>query len=322
MRPQGSGSIVLTASVVRAHRVVARRAVLRHQGGGDPARQGRGGRVRPRRHPGELRVPGHVPLGDPRRACPPEALDAIAARHPLGLGAADDLVGAYSYLASDASRWTTGSAHGRRRRLLGPLIAGRPGSARAPGRAPRRAPAAAGPPPGTAPGSRPTRRAASTTPRRRRPPRPPARAWTRCCPRSGSPRAHPPPIRSAPVAPPRCRRSSRWGWPHRDPGRRPAACRSAPPTRRRRLRRPRRPRRRARRPRPRTTGRRRPRVSPRRPPYGLDHHHADGEERQRRARSRPRSTRGCRARSGWPAAGRTAPGSTAPGWRTRRRTPG
>ena len=31
-------------------------------------------------------------------------------RHPLGLGSAADLVGAYSYLASDASRWTTGSA--------------------------------------------------------------------------------------------------------------------------------------------------------------------------------------------------------------------
>lgn len=41
---------------------------------------------------------------------PPEALDAIASRHPLGLGSADDLVGAYSYLASDASRWTTGAA--------------------------------------------------------------------------------------------------------------------------------------------------------------------------------------------------------------------
>jgi meso-butanediol dehydrogenase / (S,S)-butanediol dehydrogenase / diacetyl reductase len=41
---------------------------------------------------------------------PPDALDAIAARHPLGLGSAIDLVGAYSYLASDASRWTTGSA--------------------------------------------------------------------------------------------------------------------------------------------------------------------------------------------------------------------
>jgi meso-butanediol dehydrogenase/(S,S)-butanediol dehydrogenase/diacetyl reductase len=41
---------------------------------------------------------------------PAEAVDAIAAKHPLGLGRADDLVGAYSYLASDASRWTTGSA--------------------------------------------------------------------------------------------------------------------------------------------------------------------------------------------------------------------
>jgi 3-oxoacyl-[acyl-carrier protein] reductase len=41
---------------------------------------------------------------------PPEALDAIEARHPLGLGVAGDLVGAYSYLASSDSRWTTGSA--------------------------------------------------------------------------------------------------------------------------------------------------------------------------------------------------------------------
>ena len=41
---------------------------------------------------------------------PPEALDPIAARHPLGLGAAADLVGAYSYLAGADSRWTTGSA--------------------------------------------------------------------------------------------------------------------------------------------------------------------------------------------------------------------
>jgi 3-oxoacyl-[acyl-carrier protein] reductase len=41
---------------------------------------------------------------------PQQALDAIASRHPLGLGEATDLVGAYSYLASDAARWTTGSA--------------------------------------------------------------------------------------------------------------------------------------------------------------------------------------------------------------------
>jgi meso-butanediol dehydrogenase / (S,S)-butanediol dehydrogenase / diacetyl reductase len=41
---------------------------------------------------------------------PAEAVTAIGAKHPLGLGAATDLVGAYSYLASDAARWTTGSA--------------------------------------------------------------------------------------------------------------------------------------------------------------------------------------------------------------------
>jgi len=41
---------------------------------------------------------------------PQEAIDAIASRHPLGLGSATDLVGASAYLAGDASRWTTGSA--------------------------------------------------------------------------------------------------------------------------------------------------------------------------------------------------------------------
>jgi meso-butanediol dehydrogenase/(S,S)-butanediol dehydrogenase/diacetyl reductase len=39
-----------------------------------------------------------------------QAIDAIAAKHPLGLGEATDLVSAYAYLASDAARWTTGSA--------------------------------------------------------------------------------------------------------------------------------------------------------------------------------------------------------------------
>jgi 3-oxoacyl-[acyl-carrier protein] reductase len=37
-------------------------------------------------------------------------LDAIGARHPLGLGTAEDVVGAFVYLASDEARWTTGSA--------------------------------------------------------------------------------------------------------------------------------------------------------------------------------------------------------------------
>ena len=56
---------------------------------------------------------------------PAEALDTIAGRHPLGLGAATDLVGAYSYLAGDASRWTTGIGARRRRRLRGALSSGR-----------------------------------------------------------------------------------------------------------------------------------------------------------------------------------------------------
>src|SRR5487761_1735348 len=41
---------------------------------------------------------------------PEEALKSIGDRHPLGLGAASDLVGAFVYLASDEARWTTGSA--------------------------------------------------------------------------------------------------------------------------------------------------------------------------------------------------------------------
>jgi meso-butanediol dehydrogenase/(S,S)-butanediol dehydrogenase/diacetyl reductase len=53
--------------------------------------------------PGTFRSAMHADL-------PEDAIEAIAARHPLGLGRADDLVGAYSYLASDAARWTTGAA--------------------------------------------------------------------------------------------------------------------------------------------------------------------------------------------------------------------
>jgi NAD(P)-dependent dehydrogenase (short-subunit alcohol dehydrogenase family) len=41
---------------------------------------------------------------------PSEALDAIGARHPLGLGRAEDVVGAFVYLASDEAGWTTGAA--------------------------------------------------------------------------------------------------------------------------------------------------------------------------------------------------------------------
>lgn len=39
-----------------------------------------------------------------------ETLRSIGDRHPLGLGAASDIVGAFVYLASDEARWTSGSA--------------------------------------------------------------------------------------------------------------------------------------------------------------------------------------------------------------------
>jgi len=37
-------------------------------------------------------------------------MNALADKHPLGLGTADELVGAFLYLASDESSWTTGSS--------------------------------------------------------------------------------------------------------------------------------------------------------------------------------------------------------------------
>jgi 3-oxoacyl-[acyl-carrier protein] reductase len=40
---------------------------------------------------------------------PDSALETIAEKHPLGLGTAEDLVGAFAYLASDEARWTTGA---------------------------------------------------------------------------------------------------------------------------------------------------------------------------------------------------------------------
>lgn len=109
MRPQGSGSIVLTASVAgltawsHAAPYCATKAAVIQLAKVAAVEYARDG----------IRVncvcPGTF-LSGIHRDLPPEAIDAIAAKHPLGLGAADDLVGAYSYLASDASRWTTGSA--------------------------------------------------------------------------------------------------------------------------------------------------------------------------------------------------------------------
>jgi NAD(P)-dependent dehydrogenase (short-subunit alcohol dehydrogenase family) len=109
MREQRSGSIVLTASVSgltawshAAPYCVTKAGVIQlaKVAAVEYARDG----IRVNCVcPGTFRSAIHAEL-------PPEALDAIEARHPLGLGSAADLVGAYSYLASDASRWTTGAA--------------------------------------------------------------------------------------------------------------------------------------------------------------------------------------------------------------------
>jgi NAD(P)-dependent dehydrogenase (short-subunit alcohol dehydrogenase family) len=109
MRTQQSGSIVLTASVSgltawshAAPYCATKAAVIQlaKVAAVEYAREG----IRVNCVcPGTFRSGIHEDL-------PPDAIDAIAAKHPLGLGTAADLVGAYSYLASDASRWTTGSA--------------------------------------------------------------------------------------------------------------------------------------------------------------------------------------------------------------------
>ena len=109
MRPQGGGSIVLTASVSgmtawsHAAPYCVTKAGVIHLAKVAAVEYARD-RIRVNCVcPGTFRSAIHDEL-------PPEALDAIAAKHPLGLGSASDLVGAYSYLAGDGSAWTTGSA--------------------------------------------------------------------------------------------------------------------------------------------------------------------------------------------------------------------
>ena len=109
MRPQGSGSIILTASVSgltawsHAAPYCATKAAVIQLAKVAAVEYARDGIRVNCVCPGTFRSAIHEGL-------PEEALDTIAAKHPLGLGSADDLVGAYAYLASDASRWTTGSA--------------------------------------------------------------------------------------------------------------------------------------------------------------------------------------------------------------------
>jgi 3-oxoacyl-[acyl-carrier protein] reductase len=109
MRPQHSGSIVLTASVSgltawsHAAPYCATKAAVIQLAKVAAVEYARDGIRVNCVCPGTFRSAIHEGL-------PPDALDAVAERHPLGLGTAADLVGAYSYLASDAARWTTGSA--------------------------------------------------------------------------------------------------------------------------------------------------------------------------------------------------------------------
>jgi 3-oxoacyl-[acyl-carrier protein] reductase len=109
MRPQQAGSIVLTASVSgltawsHAAPYCATKAAVISLAKVAAVEYARDGIRVNCVCPGTFRSAIHDGL-------PSDALDAVAARHALGLGTADDLVGAYSYLASDAARWTTGSA--------------------------------------------------------------------------------------------------------------------------------------------------------------------------------------------------------------------
>ena len=109
MRAQRSGSIILTASVSgltawsHAAPYCATKAAVIQLAKVAAVEYARDGIRVNCVCPGTFRSAIHDGL-------PPEALDAIEARHPLGLGAAGDLVGAYSYLAGEGARWTTGSA--------------------------------------------------------------------------------------------------------------------------------------------------------------------------------------------------------------------
>ena len=116
MRPQGSGSIVLTASVSgmtawsHAAPYCATKAAVIQLAKVAAVEYARDGIRVNCVCPGTFLSGIHADL-------PPGALDAVAARHPLGLGSADDLVGAYSYLAGDAVALDNRIGDGRRRRV-------------------------------------------------------------------------------------------------------------------------------------------------------------------------------------------------------------
>jgi 3-oxoacyl-[acyl-carrier protein] reductase len=109
MRAQGHGSIILTASVAgmtawsHAAPYCATKAAVIQLAKVAAVEYARDGIRVNCVCPGTFRSAIHDGLPD-------EALDAIGAKHPLGLGSADDLVGAYSYLAGPGASWTTGAA--------------------------------------------------------------------------------------------------------------------------------------------------------------------------------------------------------------------
>ena len=109
MRPQGGGSIVLTASVSgltawsHAAPYCATKAAVIQLAKVAALEYARDGIRVNCVCPGTFRSAIHDDL-------PEAALDAIAQRHPLGLGAPGDLAGAYAYLAGPDSAWTTGAA--------------------------------------------------------------------------------------------------------------------------------------------------------------------------------------------------------------------
>ncbi|WP_426571425.1 SDR family NAD(P)-dependent oxidoreductase [Aquihabitans sp. McL0605] len=109
MRAQQAGTIVLTASVSgltawsHAAPYCATKAAVIQLGKVAAVEYARDGIRVNCVCPGTFESAIHAEL-------PPAALDSIAAKHPLGLGAVADLVGAYDYLAGPASGWTTGTA--------------------------------------------------------------------------------------------------------------------------------------------------------------------------------------------------------------------
>ncbi|HEX4218123.1 MAG TPA: SDR family oxidoreductase, partial [Acidimicrobiales bacterium] len=109
MRERGSGSIILTASVAgltawsHSSPYCVTKAAVIHLAKVAALEYARDGIRVNSVCPGTFLSAIHADL-------PATAIEAMAAKHPLGLGTPAELVGAYSYLASDASRWTTGSA--------------------------------------------------------------------------------------------------------------------------------------------------------------------------------------------------------------------